>query len=135
VNTKSAALKLNLVSVDDFLAGELVSPIRHEYLGGVVYAMAGARNAHSRIKMNISGALYVRLRGKRCQVWNSVMLRKRQALLLGSAGVLALAIVWVTASSGAQDAAVPGKAQANPLPIRQVVLTGTIVGMEAQRQS
>ena len=39
----SAAKKLHLVSVEDYLAGELVSPIKHEYLGGVVYAMAGAR--------------------------------------------------------------------------------------------
>lgn len=33
--------KLNLISVEDYLAGELVSPLKHEYLGGVVYAMAG----------------------------------------------------------------------------------------------
>ena len=38
----SAAAKLNLVSVEDYLAGELVSRVKHEYLGGVVYAMAGA---------------------------------------------------------------------------------------------
>src|SRR5438067_750787 len=67
----SAALKLNLVSIDDYLAGELESPIKHEYLGGVVYAMAGACNAHNRIKGNISGALYMRLRGKPCQPWDS----------------------------------------------------------------
>jgi len=38
----SAVKKLQIVSVDDYLAGELVSPVKHEYLGGVVYAMAGA---------------------------------------------------------------------------------------------
>lgn len=43
----TAAKKLNLISVEDYLAGELVSPIKHEYLGGVVYAMAGARNLHN----------------------------------------------------------------------------------------
>ncbi len=31
-----------LVSVEDYLAGEPASEVRHEYLGGVVYAMAGA---------------------------------------------------------------------------------------------
>lgn len=30
-------------------AGELVSPTRHEYLGGFVYAMAGRRHAHNLI--------------------------------------------------------------------------------------
>ena len=67
----SAALKLNLVSIEDYLAGELVSSIRHEYLGGVVYAMAGARNAHNMIQVNILGSLHLRLRGKRCRPWNS----------------------------------------------------------------
>lgn len=38
----STARKLNLVSVEDYLAAELVSPIKHEYLGGVLYALAGA---------------------------------------------------------------------------------------------
>ncbi len=32
----SAALQWNLISVEDYLAGELISPIKHEYLGGVV---------------------------------------------------------------------------------------------------
>ena len=67
----SAVPKWNLVSIDDYLAGELVSPIKHEYLGGVVYAMARARNAHNLIASNCLGALHGRLRGKRCRAYNS----------------------------------------------------------------
>ncbi|MCI0377015.1 MAG: Uma2 family endonuclease [Gemmataceae bacterium] len=67
----TAAKKLNLVSVEDYLAGELASPIKHEYLGGVVYAMAGARNVHNLIASNTLVALGVRLRGKRCRPYNS----------------------------------------------------------------
>jgi Uma2 family endonuclease len=67
----SAAPKWNLVSIDDYLASELVSPIKHEYLGGVVYAMAGARNAHNLIASNALIALGSRLRGKRCRAYNS----------------------------------------------------------------
>lgn len=67
----TAAKKLNLISVDDYLAGELVSPIKHEYLGGMVYAMAGARNAHILIASNTLLALGSRLRGKRCRAYNS----------------------------------------------------------------
>ena len=61
----------NLVSIDDYLAGELVSPIKHEYLGGVVYAMAGARNAHNLIASNTLVALGSRLLGMRCRPYNS----------------------------------------------------------------
>jgi Uma2 family endonuclease len=67
----TAAKKLNLISVEDYLAGELKSPIKHEYVGGVVYAMAGARNVHNDIAMNSAGALYARLRGKKCRAFNS----------------------------------------------------------------
>jgi Uma2 family endonuclease len=67
----SAVKKLDLVSVEDYLAGELVSPIKHEYLGGFVYAMAGARNAHNLIASNTLVALGSRLRGKRCRPFNS----------------------------------------------------------------
>ena len=67
----STSKKLNLVSVDDYLAGELDSPVKHEYLGGVVYAMAGARNAHNIIATNTLVALGSRLRGRDCRPFNS----------------------------------------------------------------
>lgn len=67
----TAARRINLISVDDYLAGELVSPVKHEYLGGVVYAMAGAANAHNLIASNALGTLHARLRGKPCRAYNS----------------------------------------------------------------
>jgi Uma2 family endonuclease len=59
------------ISVDDYLEGELVSPIKHEYLDGIVYAMAGSRNVHNSIAVNTIIALGVRLRGRTCRVFNS----------------------------------------------------------------
>src|SRR6516162_7272681 len=67
----TAAKKVNLISVDEYLTGELISPIKHEYLGGVVYAMAGARNVHNLIKGNVFGSLHARLRGRRCRPFDS----------------------------------------------------------------
>jgi Uma2 family endonuclease len=67
----SAAEKLKLVSVDDYLAEELVSPLKHEYLGGVVYAMAGGGILHSLIATNTGGSLVGRLRNRRCRAFNS----------------------------------------------------------------
>src|SRR5207253_6291531 len=67
----TAAKKFYLISIEDYLAGELVSPVKHEYLGGVVHAMAGARNTHNIIAGNIFAALHARLRGRRCRPFNS----------------------------------------------------------------
>jgi Uma2 family endonuclease len=68
----SAVKKLQLVSVDDYLAGELKSPIRHEYLGGFVYAMAGGKVTHTRISGNIFAAAHHRLR-RPCEPFNPDM--------------------------------------------------------------
>src|SRR5258707_8038962 len=63
--------KARFVSVEDYLAAELESPIKHEYMGGFVYAMAGARNAHNIIALNTCSALNFRLRGRPCRPFNS----------------------------------------------------------------
>lgn len=67
----SAVKKLNLIPVEDYLAGELISPVKHEYLGGVAYAMSGARNVHNLIASNMLVALGIRLRGQTCRPYNS----------------------------------------------------------------
>lgn len=51
------------ISVEDYLAAEELALTKHEYLGGVVYAMAGASESHNRITWNLSGLLFSRLRG------------------------------------------------------------------------
>ena len=61
----------SLISPEEYLAAELNSQVKHEYLGGIVHAMAGARNVHNRIAGNIYLALGTRLRGKKCQPYNS----------------------------------------------------------------
>jgi Uma2 family endonuclease len=69
----TAAKQLELISIDDYLAGELVSQVKHEYLGGYVYAMAGGRVVHNLIKGNIFGRLYGRLQTIRCRPYDSDM--------------------------------------------------------------
>ncbi len=61
----------SFVSVEDYLAGEERAETKHEYLGGVVYAMAGGTNDHAAISANAILALGSRLRGKRCRVFSS----------------------------------------------------------------
>src|SRR3954463_3956632 len=65
--TSAVAQSQQLVSLEDYLEGERLSEIRHEYVGGYVYAMAGASEDHNRIAGNIFGELRERLRGKRCE--------------------------------------------------------------------
>lgn len=67
----TAAEKLDLVAVEDYLAGELNSTVKHEYLGGTVYAMAGGSNRHNTIAGNVFAALHRSLRGKKCRPFNS----------------------------------------------------------------
>jgi Uma2 family endonuclease len=57
------------ISVADYLEGELVSEIKHEYVNGEVYAMAGAKRAHNLISMNLANLLYNHLRGTPCRVF------------------------------------------------------------------
>jgi Uma2 family endonuclease len=66
-----APVELRLVTVEEYLESESISATKHEYLDGAVYAMAGARIVHNVIMLNISVALANRLRGQRCQPYNS----------------------------------------------------------------
>lgn len=65
----NAALKTELISEEEYLAGEEISQVRHEYVGGVVYAMAGGSENHNLISLNIASALRNHLRGGPCRVY------------------------------------------------------------------
>ncbi len=65
------AIQHQYVSVERYLADELTSPVKHEYVGGTVYAMAGAQNVHNAIAGNLFAAFHSRLRGKKCRPFNS----------------------------------------------------------------
>jgi len=61
------------ISAKEYIEGEKLSEIRHEYVGGYVYAMAGASDEHNRIGVNLLGELRERLRGKRCEPFGADM--------------------------------------------------------------
>lgn len=61
----------DLISVADYLVGEEESNVKHEFLGGVVHAMAGGSNQHNEIAGNAFGTLYAALLGKKCKPFNS----------------------------------------------------------------
>jgi Uma2 family endonuclease len=61
------------VSVEDYLEGEKDNPIRHEYVDGCVYAMAGASDRHIRASLNIASRLNEHLVDGPCEVFISDM--------------------------------------------------------------
>ncbi len=62
-----------LIPVEEYLEGELLSEVRHEFVSGYVYAMAGASDEHNRIAGNIFAFLHAALRGKRCEAFTNDM--------------------------------------------------------------
>jgi Uma2 family endonuclease len=58
---------LAVFTPEEYLALERLSEIRHEFLDGTVYAMAGESPTHSAICFNLAGALHPQLRGTSCR--------------------------------------------------------------------
>ncbi|MGB1011965.1 MAG: Uma2 family endonuclease, partial [Thiolinea sp.] len=68
----TAATKVSL-SPEEYLVGEEHADVRHEYVAGDTYAMAGAGEQHNRIALNIAFQLRSRARGGACGVFMSDM--------------------------------------------------------------
>lgn len=58
-----------LLTVEDYLEGEQYSEVRHEFIGGVVYAMAGGSGEHNAICLNLATVLHPHLRAKACRLF------------------------------------------------------------------
>ena len=61
------------MSVEEYLAGEQHSELRHEYIDGQVYAMTGASDRHGLIANALAFALTPAARRKGCQLFTSDM--------------------------------------------------------------
>ncbi len=57
------------VTPEEYLEGELLTDVRHEYLGGDIYAMGGASDAHNVIALNIATLFRQHLRGSPCRAY------------------------------------------------------------------
>jgi Uma2 family endonuclease len=58
-------------TVEQYFEMERTSPVRHEYIDGEVYALAGGTRAHGRLTVNAITALSVALGDGPCQVYSS----------------------------------------------------------------
>ena len=75
----SVALQIHYISVEEYLSGEQLSDVKHEYIAGQVYAMAGASNVHNIIALNLAAALHNHLDGSPCVPYVSDMKVKVKA--------------------------------------------------------
>ena len=65
----TAVEKSQSLSIEEYIEGEQHSEVRHEFIGGLVYAMAGASDEHNAISLNLASAILAHLRGKSCRVF------------------------------------------------------------------
>lgn len=65
------APRLHRYTFQEYLALELSSSVRHEFLGGEIYAMAGGSPEHAALAVGVSTALLTQLRGGPCRVHSS----------------------------------------------------------------
>ncbi|MGF1644746.1 MAG: Uma2 family endonuclease [Thiotrichales bacterium] len=67
------ANEIPLLTEADYLRGEALAEVKHEYIGGHVYTMVGATDRHGLLIGNLFAALHHHLRGGPCQVFASDM--------------------------------------------------------------
>ncbi|TVP77983.1 MAG: Uma2 family endonuclease [Puniceicoccaceae bacterium] len=63
----------DFISVEEYIEGEQFSEVRHEYIGGQVYAMSGGSEAHNLLAGNLYAALREHFRGRPCKVFMADM--------------------------------------------------------------
>ncbi len=69
------------ISLEDYLESEKSSPIRHEFVEGEVFAIAGASDNHGRISTNLITLLATHLRNSPCDTFsNDIKVRVRQGV-------------------------------------------------------
>ena len=66
----------SVLSFEEYLAAEQESETKHEFIDGVMYAMAGASRNHNLISANLLAALHSHVRGTPCATFSADMLLK-----------------------------------------------------------
>lgn len=102
---------------EDYLAWEANQPVKHEYLAGEVFAMAGGSDAHVTASGNLYVALRTHLRGTPCRTYIADM-----KLRVAAADAYFYPDVFVTCS--AADAQQP-LAKAEPVLVAEVLSPST----------
>ena len=103
------------MSYGEYLAAEAKSEVRHEFLRGEIYAMAGGTPSHARLAARLIIALGNALAGRTCEVFGSDLRVRIQATDLSTYPDLTVVCGKLEHSSEDRDAAT------NPLLIVEVL--------------
>ena len=67
------AIQVQQMTVEQYLAMEAESEIRHEFIDGEIFPMTGGTLRHDEIVMNLTGALLAQLSDSDCRLYSSNM--------------------------------------------------------------
>lgn len=111
------------VSYEDFLDAERTSDVKHEWLDGVIYAMAGGSLEHSRLASNINSALKAAL--GHCEVFQSDAMLYVRATKLSTYADVTVVCSAVESQKVERNGRVIGEALLNPTVIVEVLSDST----------
>src|SRR5665213_417550 len=112
-------VQLHHHSFKDYLTVEQSSTVKHEYLAGGIYAMAGGSILHAALSASILASLYRQLSG-RCRVYSSDL--RVRVLATGLASYPDVTVVCGAAETDPESA----ETVVNPTAIVEVLSPGTI---------
>src|SRR5438128_717933 len=112
-------VRLHHHSFRDYLAVEEVSTVKHEYLDGEIYAMAGGSVLHAALSAAMVAALHAQIRG-RCRVYSSDLRIRVRATGLATYPDVSVVCGPVKTDPESDDTVV------NPTAVVEVLSPGTI---------
>jgi Uma2 family endonuclease len=112
-------MRLHHYSFKDYLLVEEMNPVRHEYLDGEIYAMAGGSMLHAALAGAVLGSLDAQLAG-RCRVFTSHL--RIRALATGFAGYPDVTVVCGDATTDPENK----ETVTNPTVVIEVLSPATI---------
>ena len=118
-NLVGVPMRLHHYSFKDYLLVEEMNPVRHEYLDGEIYAMAGGSMLHAALAGAVLGSLDAQLAG-RWRVFTSDL--RIRALATGFAGYPDVTVVCGDATTDPEDK----ETVSNPTVVIEVLSPATI---------
>lgn len=115
----SVPVQLHRHTFKDYLAVEEISTVRHEYLAGEIYAMAGGSVLHAALSAGVLASLHAQL-GGRCRVYSSDL--RIRVLATGLASYPDVTIVCGPAETDPESA----DTVVNPTALVEILSPGTI---------
>lgn len=111
------------VAYEDYLEAEQRSNLKHEWLDGVIYAMAGGTLEHSRLAGNVHAALKSAL--ARCELFQSDAMLYIRATVLSTYADVTIVCGAIEAQKVERNGKILGEALINPTVIVEVLSDST----------